>query len=232
MVLEMFLIPPDFKNAGYFTGIDHPLWYIAMALNFVSGIVFLLRMRKATHPVTRNWYLSFALFSVCYGITRMLFNLAVEFGYPTPDETVYNFWTSLGYITSMPGVIAVIYVAEKNMMPKTHKIITILMVIMLAAGILGAAEVYPREVALTVTNIMGPFAMILIIFIYIFMIRNSTGALRTKTLGAFLGIIIWFVAVVLDGQLAYSLVPTMPTILPPILYILGVSLYTIYQRAS
>lgn len=227
----MFDIPQPFANAGYFQGFDRYLWYAAMALNFVSGIVFLLRMKGVTHPVTRNWYLSFALFSFCYGITRLLFNLAVDFGYATSGQEVYDLWVGLGYITSMPGVIAVIYVAEKNMIPKTHRIITLLMLIMLGAAILGVLGVYPRAVALTVTQITGPAALILIVFIYIFMIRNSTGALRSKTLGAFLGIFIWFVAIVLDGQTVYSLI-TMPTLLPPILYILGVCLYTIFQRAS
>ncbi len=64
------------------------------------------------------------------------------------------------------------------------------------------------------------------------MIRNSTGALRKKTVGAFIGIIIWFVSIILDGQVAYSAIAGMPTLLSPLMYLTGVILYTIFQRAG
>jgi len=220
-------IPQAFVNAGYFQGFDRPLWYAAVVLMFISSIVFFIRMKKAQVAGARQWYFGFALFSVCYGLTRLCFNLGVDFG--NVCDTCYDFWTGLGYTVSMPGVIALMYAAEKNIITGTKHVFTCVLVGGLVIGILGLLGVYSRDTTLILNDIVSVVATVLIFFIYIVLIRNSTGTLRKKTIGAFSGIIIWFVAIILDGQAAYSLI-AMPTLLPPIMYITGVILYTIFQR--
>ncbi len=229
----MFTIPEAFSRADYFEGIDRPLWYVAMIVTYISGIVFLVRATRAEAKVSKQWYLAFALFSFLYATTRLLFNIAVEFGMAVVDNgEVYDFWCGLGYISATGGAIGIIYVAEKNIITSTRKICTIMLVVGLVASILGVLEVYSREISLIITYGVSLLATVLILFIYIVMIRNSTGALRKKTVGAFVGIIIWFVSIILDGQVAYTAIVGMSTLLSPIMYIVGVSLYTAFQRAG
>ncbi len=228
----MFIIPEAFSDAGYFLGIDRPLWYVATILTYISGIIFLVRATRAEAKVSKQWYLAYAFFSFFYATTRLLFNLAVEFGMGTPGPEEYDFWCNLGYIFAIGGAIGILYVAEKNIITSTRKICTIMLVVGLIASILGVVGVYSREITLIITYGVSLLATVLILFIYIVMIRNSTGSLRKKTLGAFIGIIIWFVSIILDGQVAYTAIVGMSTLLPPIMYIIGVSLYTIFQRAG
>ncbi len=228
----MLTIPEAFSNAGYFLGFDRPLWYVAMIATYISGVVFLVRTKRA-EAVSKQWYLAFALFSFFYATTRLLFNLAVEFGMAIVDDgKVYDDWCGLGYISAIAGAIYILYVAEKNIITSTRKICTIMLVVGLGASILGVVGVYPREYTLIITYAVSLLATVLILFIYIVMIRNSTGALRKKTVGAFIGIIIWFVSIILDGEVAYTAIAGMPLLLSPLMYLIGVILYTIFQRAG
>ena len=228
----MWNIPEAFANAGYFKSLDGPLWYVAMGLTYISGIIFFVRTSRAEAKVSKQWYLAFALFSFFYATTRLFFNLAVEFGYAIIDDgEVYDFWCSLGYISAIAGAIYLLYVAETNIITSTRKLCTIMLVVGIVAAILGVI-LRAREISLIITYAVSLLATVLILFIYIVMIRNSTGALRKKTIGAFVGIVIWFLAIILDGEVAYKTIMGMPLLLPPLMYIVGVTLYTIFQRAG
>lgn len=229
----MFDIPAAFAEAGYFQGVDRILWYAAMALTFTSGVIFLLRRRQADHEATKNWYLGFAMFSFSYGFTRLFFNLGVDLGYADTSGTtaVYDLYTGLAYLFAMPGAIVLIYVAETQIFPKTHKLITVSVIVGLVASVLGVVGVYPREWALTITMVVALLATGLIVIIFITLLRYSTGSIRKKTMGAFTGIAIWVLAILMDGEWVYSGLGMHP-IVPPILYLVGMGVYTTFQRVA
>ncbi len=225
----MLEIPQVFLDAGYFKGLDAYLWWIFTALCVVACVVFLIRMKRSETPSQKHLYLAYGLFSLGYGITRVLFNIGIYI----PDQ--YEFYTTLGYFPSIAGGIALIFVAELHLVPKTKKLITIIMVGVLVIAILSFANVITlgENGVYNYYLIVGAslLAVLFISIIYIVLLKYSTGGLRRKTLGAFLGILLLSVAAVLDSQVGISLLAG-NILIPPILIIVGIVLFVVFQRAT
>ncbi len=221
----MLQIPDVYVAVGYFKGLDAYLWWAFTALCVVACIIFLLRMKKAETPSQKNLYLGYGLFSLSYGITRFFFILGILF----PDQ--YEFFTGLGYIPSIAGGLAIIFVAELYLITKTKKIISIFLLIALVISILGVAGVYSREVYYSLVVVIALVAVLFILIIYIMLIRVSTGGIRKKTIGAFIGILLLSVAAVLDSQVGVTLLAG-NILIPPIMIIIGLVFFVVFQRAT
>jgi hypothetical protein len=225
-------IPDMFARDGYFLGYDSWLWYTAAFITLLGGYYFLARRKYEENKFNRQWHLGVAIFLMAYGIARLCFILAVELGYPSSGLEVYNFWTGLGYIFALVASLGLVIAAEKNLLQRTHMTLSWVLVVGLAISIIGlTGQVYDRTTTLLISDIMSAFAFVLIVAIYIFLIKNSAGELRQKTVGAFVGMMVWYVAVFSDGQFVYGLVQ-MPTLLPPLMYIAGVILFIAFQRMT
>ncbi len=221
----MLKIPDVYVEVGYFQGLDAYLWWAFTALCVVACILFLLRMKKAETASQKNLYLGYGLFSLSYGITRFFFILGILL----PDQ--YDFYTGLGYVPSIAGGLAIILVAELYLITKNKKIISIFMLIALVVCILGVAGVYPRDVYYSLVVVIALVAVLFILIIYIILIRYSTGGIRKKTIGAFIGILVMSVAAVLDSQVGVTLLAG-NILIPPIMIIVGLIFFVTFQRAT
>ena len=221
----VFAVPDAFVKAGYLQGIDLYLWYAFIALCAIACIFFLLRMSRSESKTQKHLYVGYALLCLGYAVTRVFFIVAVF----VPDQ--YDFYTELGYVPGIVGGIALIFVAELHLIPQTKKVITILLMAALALCIIGVAGTYSRDIVYYLVVGVSLLAVVFIIVIYIYLLKMSTGNIRNKTAGAFIGLLLIGLGAIADSQIAYTSLG-MITIVPPLLMIAGTLFFITFQRAD
>jgi hypothetical protein len=150
------------------------------------------------------------------GGTRILFII----GFYIPDS--YDFYTLLGYISGTSALIFWIYVLEKYLVKKTKKIFTLITLVSFSFSILALFNIIDRSIALNLQYILLPFAIAVILILYLYLIKKTTGTVRKKAVGILIGLALVLIGQVMDGETFISALPTFPLLVAPIIMIGGI----------
>ncbi|MFO8017087.1 MAG: hypothetical protein R6U96_00485 [Promethearchaeia archaeon] len=235
-------IPDTMPNEHYrpinIHGIINLYAYIFFAVLLIGfGIYFFLQTKKQELKSVKRLKVGLGLFGITYGITRILFVLMFNIN---PD-VYYDMFASLAYAVGMVGFTAMIWALEQVKYKKRYfflvSISTTIIVIISAAMVIiltlsGITATELRINILYVIYIGSGIAMILIIFLYIGLIRLSTGLIKKKAIYSFLGLIIMTLGILLDSQffLGLEFIPLWIKMdLVPIITIIGYLIFAINQ---
>jgi len=212
--------------------------YIIYAVLLIGfGIYFFIQAKKQELESVKRLKIGLGIFGVCYGASRILFILMFNIN---PD-LFYNMFAALAYSVGMVGFTAMIWALEKVKYKKRYffliALATTIIVIISAAIVInltltGITATELRVSMLYVIYIGSGVAMILIIFLYISLIKLSTGIVRKKAIYSFLGLVIMTIGILLDSQLflAVEFIPIWVKMdLVPIVTIIGYLLFAINQ---
>ena len=216
---------PDYPS-GYYAGISLILWFLAAGLMFLSAIILIIKAIKSEGRSPKLMYLAYGIFYIFFGLTRILYIVAVY----NPDS--YDFFTNLGYITQNLSMISILYVLETHIVKSTKKIFLIITVIAFFISLISLIGVISREIALTMGFILLPFSGGAILILYLIVSIKSTGALRKSAIGLFFGSLMMYAAQILDSEMFIGLMyPIIPLILEitAVIMILGVIIFTFSQ---
>ena len=216
MLLEM---PEVFKNMDYYEGIPLILWLIGFGLYILGFILFFREGKRMELKSQKMANYAYGTFMLGMGITRIVFIIAIYI----PEA--YDFWTTLGYITGLIGLIFWLYVLETFLVQKTKKIFTIISIIAFGFSSIALFGVISRDLALNIQYILLPFSIGIILILYIYLIAKTTGTVRRKVEWILIGLFLIAAAQVLDGQTFIEAVPTFPLIIPPIIMISGILIF-------
>ncbi|MHA1150636.1 MAG: hypothetical protein ACTSR8_20640 [Promethearchaeota archaeon] len=216
-------IPEVFQGIGYFQGISLILWIISAGLLFLAFLLFLLKSSKLEMKSQKMIYLGYGLFGLFFGITRLLFIVAFYIS----DQ--YDFYTTLGYITGIIGILAWLYVLETYLVTNTKKIFMIITSIAFAIALIALIGQTSRYLALTMIYILLPFAIIAIFMLYIYLIIKTTGTVRIRAIWLLIGLIILAIGYMMDSELFVGNFPFVPLEIAPLMMILGTLIFMITQ---
>ncbi len=159
---------------------------------------------------------AYGIFLLLMGVTRILFII----GFYTP--TLYDFYTLLGYISGTAALIFWIYVLETYLVKKTKKIFTVITLISFSFSILALFGIIDRSIALNIQYVLLPFAIAVILILYLYLIKKTTGDIRKKVVGILIGLALVLIGQVMDGETFITALPTVPLLIPPIIMICGI----------
>lgn len=193
-------------NGNIIADIDFILIWICVVAFVVFGIFFFKKYRSSEETQAK-FYLGLAAFCLCFAIMRMwfLFSDFVEEGIWAisslgPFVIDADFYWRLAAIFGIGAVLGVLFVIERYMV-KTRYIITLITSIGLVIAL-----VFPvTPIGRTATYIFTPIGVLGIIGLYAYLIKNSAGLIRTKTILAMVGIFIIFLGFVADTDFGQSI---------------------------
>lgn len=216
----MLLQRPEFyEGLGYYEDISLILWIVSSILMYIG---FILYTKKATEIEMKSQKMMFyahGTFALCMGTVRIFFIIAFH------NYDYYDFYTTLGYVIGIVGLIFWLYTLETYLIKKTKKIFTFISIIILGISLLSLFGAATRELALTLIWVLLPLATGLIIFLYIYLIFKTTGIVRKKVIWLLIGLAFIFIGHSMDSDAFVSIAPWFPLFIPPIILMVGSVLY-------
>lgn len=223
----------DIINAGYIRGAHLVIWILAISLMYFAASVFLVRSLKKGLIITQVWvFRSFALFFILMGFTRICFVL----GYFV--EPYYNFLLALGYAFASLSLLPIIIVLEKWLITWSRKIFSILgLILTILSFYFVIFNVSGSELSRTIQTIGMPFMALSFVILYAWMIKNTVGEVRKKSIVTLVGMFVFVMGILLDGEaLLYSFYGTnllIPMLyLAPIVFMIGIVMITYAQKTD
>ena len=202
---------------GYYAGLSLILWGITITLFFTAFVLFLRKGLSFDLKSMKMIYSAYGFVCLMLGFTRIFFIIAVYI----PDN--YDFYTTLGYITGIAGMIFLLYVVETYLVKKTKDIFTFVCLIAFVISILALFGLFgiSRDFALNIQYILLPVALVVILLMYIYIIVKTTGTVRTKAKWLLVGMIFIAISQVMDGESFITALPWFPfEIAPSIMMVL------------
>ncbi|MBD3350683.1 MAG: hypothetical protein GF364_04265 [Candidatus Lokiarchaeota archaeon] len=223
----------DIIEAGYIRGVHLVIWISAIAIMYVAGAIFLNRSLQEGLLKSQMWvYRSFGLFFILMGITRILFVL----GYFI--EPFYNFLLALGYAFGALSLLPLVITLEKWLIKWSRHFFSIVGIILTILSFYFVIfDVSHSELSRTIQEIGMPIMAGSFLILYMYLIKITIGAVRKKAILTLIGMTIFVIGIVLDGErLLYGfygtslLLPMM--FLSPAVFISGILLMLYAQRVD
>ncbi len=184
--------------------------FLALVIGaFIIAILTLMKRRTTEVRSSKFYLLGISSFAALFGLGRLIFLIH---DYYTPDP-ISSIVYLIGSIVTLSGLTILAFTIEKFIFPKTKKLITVFGVICLVVMILtfviafttSDISIYALYSNISKYAYIGGQAILtaLPFFIYIYIAKISTGAVRKQALFIILGIIMLFVSII-GGALLYN----------------------------
>ena len=203
----------------YYGGVSLIFWFISIAIYVIGFFLFIKEAAKTELMSLKMSHYAYGVFLLLMACTRIFFIIGYYLG---AIPGAYDFYTSLGYISGTAGLIFWIWVLEKYLVQKTKKIFTLITLFSFSFSIFALFGIVKRSVALNFQYILLPFAIAVILILYIYLIKKTTGTVRRKVEGILFGLFLILLGQVMDGETFISALPTFPLLIAPIIMITGI----------
>ncbi|MHA1281749.1 MAG: hypothetical protein ACTSQP_04515 [Promethearchaeota archaeon] len=220
MIIEL---PEAYQGIGYLQGTSLILWLISIGIFFTSFVLFILKALKLEMKSQKKIFQGYGIFSLFFGITRIIFIIGVYI----PEQ--YDFYTTLGYITGILGILYWLYVIETYLITNTKKIFMIITSVAFGIALIALIGQASRYFALMLIYILLPFAIVAIFMLYIYLIIKTTGIVRKRTIWLVIGLVILVIGYIMDTELFVGNFRWIPLEISPALMILGTLIFIITQ---
>lgn len=218
-------LPAGLQGIGYLQGADLYLWIACIGVLFVAGVMLFWRGRAFETKVQRRLFFGYGLFCVFYGLTRLLFAIAVVY------NAHYDEYTIGGYITGLIALVFIIGVIERYLLKdvlNTRFAFTIISTGMLGISVLGLVGVIERATFLYLLYVVIIADILILSLLYGFLIVKGVGSIRKKTAITFLGVLLLYAGNMLDSEVVLSTLQ-FPLVIPPLVIMGGVAIFTFSQ---
>ncbi len=213
---------PDIYPSDYMMTIDYYLWIAVVAIGLISVVLFFIKVHKIESDLQKPYLYGISFFLLLLTLQRVAYIISVKM------NVDYNFWTNLGYVCSLAGMMCFFLGIEKSVIRKTKYLLSLVSLIGVLIGLLALIDIIDRDISMKITYIISTLATVIIIILFAWMISKSTGSIRKKSFITFLGVVVLFAGIMMDSELVYGgLWPTMPLIIPPILNSIGLITITL-----
>ncbi len=177
--------------------------FLALVIGaFIIAILTLMKRRTTEVRASKFYLLGISLFAALFGLGRLVF---VIHDYFTPDP-ISSLVYLVGSVVTLGGLTILAFTIEKFIFPKTKKLITIFgvvcLVVMILASVIalttGDISIYALYTNIAKYAYIGSQAILtaLPFFIYIYIAKISTGAVRKQAMFIILGIIMLFISII------------------------------------
>jgi MFS family permease len=183
-------------------------WMIVIAIAFITASVFLYAARQATkHQAAsqRKVFVGFGMFVIGFAIARILFIFSDIERWNSCETPLFFRFVLLSYTVGIFSSLALMIVIErdilqyqKGIMSKFYLSMALIALVMAIFSNYILAYIDTIRLFNTIISVFGS-AVLMVLFLRI--IFQSTGVIRTNATLNFLGIVIIFIGVIIDGDL-------------------------------
>lgn len=213
---------PESIPTDTYAGINLDLWIISIILHYICAVLLIMKARSTREVISlRRLLFSYAWFVISLGLNRIFFTWA--YLAPTPEE--YSLYLGLGYLFATLALLPVYIVLEKYYVTTTKNIFTVVAVILTALSLISVFLPENLYAVRTTLQLMGMGASVLWFFLYIWIIKQTTGAPRQKAIKLLLSVFIAILGFTLDSEMILVL-QIIPPYVAPIVYSFGFCLMT------
>ena len=166
----------------------------------IIGTILLLKALKAEMKSLKETRIAFAIFLFMYAVARIFFIFSDYERNTRGDTPLHYQFVVIAYICFIIGFLTVIYVLETYVIKQTKHLITFIVLIVLGVNIV--MIFFPNLVPIVRYINYGLMygEAILILLIYLYLIINTSGRLRTKSMMIFFALIILMIGAILDSD--------------------------------
>jgi hypothetical protein len=209
---------------GYVRGVNLVLWLIAIVTIYIVGTTFFLRaQRDGIMDSQKRFYQSFGFFFFTMGVTRIFFVASYWI------EPYYNLLLVIGYSFAALSLVPLVATIEKYMITQSKHFFTAIGIILTLLSFYFIVFPSQSEISRTIQYVGMPVLGGSFILLYLFVIKNSIGSLRSKAMKTLMGMIIFTLGIILDGEdLLVS--GAIPIHLPPIIFTIGIIIIGFSQK--
>ncbi|MBN2150976.1 MAG: hypothetical protein JW839_06010 [Candidatus Lokiarchaeota archaeon] len=188
------------------------LFEVFIVILLIGSIVLLLKARRSEVPAARKILQGYALFGFCFACTQIFFLLSSYDAFTngsTPPTFMNNVWVVCAYTVTMASIVFIFRVVEHYILNQkpiftvialVSFIIDIFALILIFLGV-SALPMQPKDIALSVQNVVAPVLGIAICALYGRVIKNSAGDIRKKATVTFIGVLFILVGIVFNTSL-------------------------------
>ncbi len=204
------------------------VWIIAMIYLGILGILLIIRSFKAEIKSLKETQRAYAFLIYMFAIGRIFFIFSDYERDSRGDTALYFQFVLFAYICFIIGFLAVTYVLESHVITRTKHGITYIVLILLGINII--MLFFPNLVPIVRYINYGLLygQAILIILIYLYLIINTSGRLRSKSLLIFIALIIMMLGSILDSD-ALIISGISSPLYNPILLAIGATMFSYAQ---
>ncbi|MHA1341439.1 MAG: hypothetical protein ACTSRZ_11185 [Promethearchaeota archaeon] len=220
---------PDYLDlpADYMMTYDYYLWLILVGVSIISSILFILRAKRSNIDIQKGLLLGLGIFAILFGLMRLTFILSIRMPGDGSGE-VYDFWTNLGYIFGLGGMIGFLFGIERYIIKKTKFMLTIFSMIVIILGIMSMFGYLERIVVMGFVYVIVLVDAGIMLALYIWLITKTAGIIKIRTILAFFGILLMLLGMMLDSQVGLSILGNL--YIAPVISIIGIILIAAVQR--
>lgn len=213
--------PSNIPTTAY-EGIPLYIWIASIVIHLMGTIIIKKKANASKELISLNKLLnSYTIFLLLLGINRVFFLAA----YLSPEHSIdfYNLFLSFGYICAAFSVTPLIYTLEKYMIQKTKFIFSGISLLIVVLSIISAFLPDSLEEIRGTIQLMSLAPALIWFMLYIWIIKNSTGAPQKKAIFTVVAVFILLIGFFLDSEMILTL-GTLPVIVAPLIYMIGVML--------
>jgi len=217
---------PDVYQDNYLQTYDLYLWIAMVIVGIVGSLLFYKRMKRSTIDIQKYLLGGVGFFLFLFSIMRISFILSIK----VENGAFYDEFTIIGYILGLGGLGGFLYGVERGIIKQTHFLMTISSIVGIVFGIIFLVFDFERGFIMDFTYVVSMADSILMLTLYLWLIKSSTGVIRNRIFIGLLGVLMIFLGMAFDSELVYTVLPTLPPFVAPVCSILGISLITYIQR--
>ncbi|GAB4307091.1 MAG: hypothetical protein Kow0069_04330 [Promethearchaeota archaeon] len=202
---------PEVYPPGYYFSADFPVWVAVVVAGVVGCALFLLKRRKLELKTQKALYLGMGMVLLFLSVMRVFYLAAVRF------YVDYDLVANLGYASQLVALTALLFEFEKHVVQRTRFAFTLLGVAGVVVSLASLVDWLDRDFARLFSTLVSTLDTLAVLALFASLVRRSVGAVRTRTLTSFVGVVVMFVGNLIDSEMFYGFWPDMPLLLAPVL---------------
>jgi hypothetical protein len=200
-------------------------WIFAVIILTLLSLDYL---RRAKNPdlmqATKIHYIGYAEFMFIYGISRVVFWFRNYYREHDISMDASILAAHIAYILGMVSISALIYVETRYMLGWERWAIVFPVINVVIACTL------PFEILQPLSKMLMPIYLILVVFAYLKVARNTTGELRKNAIKSSFGLLIFYIGVFFDSTMFKEMfdemgMPWVVFVFAPLIFIAGLLIF-------
>lgn len=176
---------------------------------------------------TKRLYLGYGTFMIAFAVSR-IFNYVANYYRDIgvfETDPAFLIPKRICYIVGLMSLAFLINGFERYFTEKTKGLFSLMPFIVALLSFF-----LPYEMVKYINYVSTPVAILVIVFVYIYMVRQSTGYLRSQAIRSLIGLFFFFLGIAFDSTLAREIfidldLTIIPHILGPILSLIGIMIF-------
>ena len=214
----------------YDVNLKTTFWIIAMIYMGIVGIFLIWNSTKMEEKASRSMARAYALFIYFYIVARIFYILSDYERDANAETLLYYRYVACAYIFQILGLLNIIFILEKYVITRSKHAITYIILILLGVNIvmIFIANESIHQIVRYINYAMLYSEVALLIIIYTYLVINTTGELKRKSLLTVIAFFVMIIATILEID-ALSSTGIVPPYYSPIVFSIGGTIFAYAQ---